>query len=143
MQRSSIFLPFPELVKQEDLQVSDIVAVTMFLKDLSNYATINEAYVSRLSKLNPPVRVCTEIPCNVHVLLDALAYKKVSDGSDKKVHKRHTMHVQSISHWAPANIGPYSQAVRVSTAQSELCPVDLAIDNGKIDSDKVATRSAS
>ena len=23
------------------------------------------------------------------------------------------MHVQSISHWAPANIGPYSQAVKV------------------------------
>ena len=26
-----------------------------------------------------------------------------------------TMHVQSISHWAPANIGPYSQATLVST----------------------------
>ena len=26
---------------------------------------------------------------------------------------RHAMHVQSISHWAPANIGPYSQAVQV------------------------------
>ena len=26
---------------------------------------------------------------------------------------RSTMHVQSISHWAPANIGPYSQAVKV------------------------------
>ena len=24
-----------------------------------------------------------------------------------------TMHVQSISNWAPANIGPYSQALRV------------------------------
>ena len=23
------------------------------------------------------------------------------------------MHVQGISHWAPANIGPYSQAVKV------------------------------
>ena len=28
-----------------------------------------------------------------------------------------TMHVQSLSHWAPANIGPYSQAVRVSSIQ--------------------------
>lgn len=27
--------------------------------------------------------------------------------------RRHTMHVQTVSHWAPANIGPYSQAVRV------------------------------
>jgi len=26
---------------------------------------------------------------------------------------REAMHVQSISHWAPANIGPYSQATKV------------------------------
>ena len=29
------------------------------------------------------------------------------------------MHVQSISHWAPANIGPYSQAVEVSNVERE------------------------
>jgi diphthine-ammonia ligase len=28
--------------------------------------------------------------------------------------KRETMHVQGISYWAPANIGPYSQSVVVS-----------------------------
>ena len=27
------------------------------------------------------------------------------------------MHVQGLSHWAPANIGPYSQAVMVTTAE--------------------------
>ena len=27
--------------------------------------------------------------------------------------KREALHVQSISYWAPANIGPYSQAVKV------------------------------
>ena len=26
------------------------------------------------------------------------------------------MHVQSFSHWAPANIGPYSQAVQIGDA---------------------------
>ena len=26
---------------------------------------------------------------------------------------RSSMHVQSVSHWAPANIGPYSQAYMV------------------------------
>lgn len=81
---------------------------------MSNYVSINEAYISYLSKINPPVRVCVECPLNVHVVLDAIAYKETQDCGDKKVHKRHTMHVQSISHWAPANIGPYSQAVRVS-----------------------------
>lgn len=87
----------------------------MFLKDLSSYAEINEVYITKLAKVNPPVRVCTEIPINFHVILDAIAYKKNQENeSDKKVHNRHTMHVQSISHWAPANIGPYSQAIRVS-----------------------------
>lgn len=81
---------------------------------MSNYISINEVYISCLSKTNPPVRVCVECPLNIHVVLDAIAYKETQDCGDKKIHKRHTMHVQSISHWAPANIGPYSQAVRVS-----------------------------
>ncbi|XP_031368007.1 diphthine--ammonia ligase isoform X3 [Apis dorsata] len=101
------------LVKKENLQISDIVAVTLYIKDMSNYISINEVYISCLSKINPPVRVCVECPLNIHVVLDAIAYKETQDCGDKKVHKRHTMHVQSISHWAPANIGPYSQAVRV------------------------------
>jgi len=29
------------------------------------------------------------------------------------------MHVQSISHWAPANIGPYSQVVEVGHKKSK------------------------
>lgn len=33
------------------------------------------------------------------------------DGSITR--ERVTMHVQGISHWAPANIGPYSQAIKV------------------------------
>ncbi|KAL7291284.1 hypothetical protein TKK_0014889 [Trichogramma kaykai] len=124
-----------DLVKRENLDISDIVAVTMFLKDLSTYADINEIYVSKLAKVNPPVRVCTEIPINFHIVLDALAYKKIEEEdekSDKKTHKRHTMHVQSISNWAPANIGPYSQAVRVGdiisvAGQIPLIPGNMSI----------------
>lgn len=29
--------------------------------------------------------------------------------------KRETMHVQGLSYWAPANIGPYSQSVVVGS----------------------------
>lgn len=81
---------------------------------MSSYKAINEVYTSWLGKRNPPVRVCVECPLNVHIVLDATAYKENQECGDKNAHKRHTMHVQSISHWAPANIGPYSQAVRVS-----------------------------
>jgi len=37
-------------------------------------------------------------------------FQELEDGDLKRV-----MHVQSISHWAPANIGPYSQVVEVGS----------------------------
>lgn len=114
---------FTDLVKEDSLDVTDIVAVTIFLKDLSYYKEINDVYLSKLSKFNPPVRVCTEIPINFHVILDAIAYKPVDGSDDKKAYKRHTLHVQSISHWAPANIGPYSQAVRVGSLSFYVCKI--------------------
>lgn len=95
--------------------MSDIVSVTLYVKDMSNYVLLNEVYITWFNQINPPVRVCVECPLNVSVLLDAIAYKEIPRENDNnKVYKRHTLHVQSISHWAPANIGPYSQAVRVS-----------------------------
>lgn len=47
------------------------------------------------------------------------------------------MHVQSRSHWAPANIGPYSQAVRVGefihlAGQIGLVPGSLLLVKGGI-----------
>lgn len=47
------------------------------------------------------------------------------------------MHVQSVSHWAPANIGPYSQAVRVGdiihlAGQIALVPGSMTLVKGGI-----------
>ena len=55
-------------------------------------------------------RVCVEasLPCEVVLRLDCVACR-----DDCEADRRH-LHVQSISFWAPANIGPYSQAVSVS-----------------------------
>lgn len=52
-------------------------------------------------------RVCVQaaLPKNVCLMLDCYGNR------DLKV--RDTMHVQGLSHWAPANIGPYSQCVKV------------------------------
>lgn len=41
-------------------------------------------------------------------------YNNTHDVDGAVTKERVTMHVQGISHWAPANIGPYSQAVKVS-----------------------------
>ena len=45
------------------------------------------------------------------VFPDCCNYFNISDCCSDEVKK--VMHVQSISHWAPANIGPYSQVVQV------------------------------
>ena len=52
-------------------------------------------------------RVCVQIclPSNVALEMDCYGYRNHDN--------RKTMHVQGLSHWAPANIGPYSQAVNV------------------------------
>ncbi|XP_044020531.1 diphthine--ammonia ligase isoform X2 [Aphidius gifuensis] len=101
------------LVENEAIEMTNIVGVTLYIKDMSKYSIINQVYQSKFSQTNPPVRVCIECPLNFPVILEALAYKELDQTNEEKILKRHTMHVQSISHWAPANIGPYSQAVRV------------------------------
>lgn len=56
-------------------------------------------------------------------------------------HERGALHVQSMSHWAPANIGPYSQAVRVRTAAKRRKP--RQVDGLNLaDRDYVAEHSA-
>lgn len=49
------------------------------------------------------------------------------------------MHVQSLSHWCPANIGPYSQACRIGelinlAGQISLVPGSMVMINGGIKS---------
>ena len=47
------------------------------------------------------------LPEGVLVRMEMLVCGSESGGG------RSSMHVQSVSHWAPANIGPYSQAYMV------------------------------
>lgn len=102
-----------DLMETKRIEFSDIVSVTLYIKNMDNYSLINEVYITKFAKVNPPVRVCVECPLNVHVVLEALAHREKNGTEDEQIHKKHTLHVQSISHWAPANVGPYSQAVRV------------------------------
>lgn len=62
-------------------------------------------------------RVCVQccLPRDTLFKMDVLFWLPVASRDDFTAEKI-AMHVQSISHWAPANIGPYSQAVRVRKA---------------------------
>ncbi|CAK1582896.1 unnamed protein product [Parnassius mnemosyne] len=107
------------LLDTEDLHLTNVSSVNIYMRDMGEYAALNSVYVKTFCYPNPPTRVCIQcpLPDDVGLILDAVAHKQEpsdnqeSDGSNTK--ERVTMHVQGISHWAPANIGPYSQAVKV------------------------------
>ncbi|XP_018564791.1 diphthine--ammonia ligase [Anoplophora glabripennis] len=95
--------------------VQDVCSISMFVSDMSQYAALNELYVEMFNHVNPPSRACVQVPFDqtCPVRIEALSWKQSTKSSGDRIIERHTMHVQSRSHWAPSNIGPYSQSVRV------------------------------
>ena len=86
-----------------DVDNSDTIFCQLLLSDMSEFATINEQY-SRLWT-DPPARVCLAVPMQDKFRLNTIHLK-----DSKK------LWVQSRSYWAPANIGPYSQAASTTIA---------------------------
>lgn len=131
-----------DLLQERNLELTDVVAVTLYVRDMTEFLNMNAQYASIMCRISPPVRVCVEIPLSEYtpILIDVVAYKppsKSSSNSNLPSISKHTMHVQSISHWAPANIGPYSQAIRVGdiiyvAGQIALVPGTLNIVEGGI-----------
>jgi diphthine-ammonia ligase len=98
------------------LSVDDIIFTSLLLESMSDFATVNAEYGARFMAPNPPARVTIacghKLPDNVQVSLSV-----VLDTGPRE--KRRGLHVQSRSYWAPANIGPYSQAISVPFSVSE------------------------
>lgn len=94
----------------------DIVFTTVLLRSMEDFASMNQVYVSLFQKPNPPARAtvaCGSIlPPGVNVMISL-----VIDRNPRNT--RQGLHVQSRSYWAPANIGPYSQAMSVSLEQGQ------------------------
>ncbi|KIV94189.1 hypothetical protein PV10_01978 [Exophiala mesophila] len=87
---------------------SNIVSTTLLLQDISHFGVVNSIYATlfREGEPNPPARVtfACRLPPGVEVSLSVV----LNLGSRDSLRG---LHVQSRSYWAPANIGPYSQAV--------------------------------
>ncbi|KAL8709081.1 MAG: hypothetical protein Q9220_006102 [cf. Caloplaca sp. 1 TL-2023] len=90
----------------------DIVFTTILLRSMDDFQAVNQEYAKLFSEQpNPPARVTVacgdSLPPGVNVILSlVISYRKYE--MDPR------LHVQSMSYWAPANIGPYSQATTVS-----------------------------
>ncbi|KAJ5095942.1 Phosphatidate cytidylyltransferase [Penicillium alfredii] len=93
------------------LSTDDIIFATLLLRSMDDFVLVNRVYVSLFKKPNPPARVtiaCGDrLPSDVKVMVSLV----VDDLGPRD--QRQGLHVQSRSYWAPANIGPYSQAMSI------------------------------
>lgn len=101
-----------KIVSENDYELNDLCYVSLYVRSMNDYAELNDVYVKAFNFQSPPSRVCIEspLPDGLQVIVEAVAFKERYKDINNQ---RHTMHVQSISHWAPANIGPYSQSTKV------------------------------
>uniref|UniRef100_U3JT08 Diphthine--ammonia ligase n=1 Tax=Ficedula albicollis TaxID=59894 RepID=U3JT08_FICAL len=122
----------------EGLKLKDIILVHLYVKSMKDFSIINSVYVTEFD-LCPPARVCVEtlLPDGVLFCIDCLAHKDDWAADDVVHDEKLVMHVQSISHWAPASIGPYSQSIKVGgvlycAGQIALVPCTLRLVSGGV-----------
>ena len=108
-QMHSITHDILSILAQHNLTPSSIAFTTILLRHMSDFVAINTIYSTLFTTPNPPARVtvaCGDtLPTGIDVVLSLTAH--ISTQPDDRL----GLHVQSRSYWAPANIGPYSQAI--------------------------------
>jgi len=107
-QLTNILLRLEHALQLHDIQREAITHITLLLRNMADFSEINSVYAKYFNYTNPPARVTVAVgdamPSPFDVMLSVVAHKDL---------ERSGLHVQSQSYWAPANIGPYSQAITV------------------------------
>lgn len=110
--------------------LSSIAYTSIILRDMADFAEVNKAYGSRFKHPSPPARItlaCASVlPPNALVTISATSVLPTAAKSRKG------LHVQSRSYWAPANIGPYSQAITVPATLASGAETELVYVAGQI-----------
>ncbi|XP_020849526.1 diphthine--ammonia ligase isoform X3 [Phascolarctos cinereus] len=132
------FSSLQAVITAKGLELKDIILVYMYIRNMEDFSAVNSAYV-KMFNLCPPTRVCVEalLPDGLLFSVDCLAHKSNIMIGEVLPYSKEVMHVQSISHWAPANIGPYSQAIKVGevlyiAGQIALVPCTMKLVGGGV-----------
>ncbi|WVW78164.1 hypothetical protein I302_100115 [Kwoniella bestiolae CBS 10118] len=109
--------------------------ITLLLSSMSLFLPANAAYKTYFGT-SPPSRATVAVPLqHSRVRIEVVGFDDAPlNTKEKLVGDRNALHVQSLSYWAPANIGPYSQAVMVNqrihlAGQIPLLPSSLTLPN--------------
>lgn len=110
---------------------STIAYTSIILHNMADFAAVNKAYGTRFQHPSPPARItlaCASIlPQDALVTISATSVKSSSAEQSRK-----GLHVQSRSYWAPANIGPYSQAITIPATTASGTETELVYIAGQI-----------
>lgn len=112
------------------LGFSDIAYTSIILRNMADFAAVNAAYGKCFQHPSPPARIT--LSCAGVLPQDALVTISATSVAPTSSKARKGLHVQSRSYWAPANIGPYSQAITVSAATSSGNECELVYVAGQI-----------
>ena len=124
------------LLAEHSLSPDDLISTTLLLRSMADFAAVNAIYGQLFTRPLPPARVTvacgSELPAGCSLFLHATADRSGPKGTNGL---RQGLHVQSRSYWAPANIGPYSQAIRAGdlvfvAGQIPLVPATMELFHG-------------
>ncbi|KAL6105415.1 dph6 [Pungitius sinensis] len=125
-QTSAAFQQLQSELDSRGWKMKDIILVHLYVRSMEDFVPLNIVYKKHFG-MNPPARVCVQAPLPAMQLLqmDCLLHDWTEPLEEGCFHQREALHVQSLSHWAPANIGPYSQALRVD--ETVFCAGQIAL----------------
>ncbi|XP_075244754.1 uncharacterized protein LOC142339022 isoform X1 [Convolutriloba macropyga] len=95
-----------ELLQQVGSSLDRSFCVYLYIPRMAQFAELNKIYEKFFRNCTcPPARSCVEASPSDVICVYAVAKWIEASSNDRR------LYVRSISHWAPANIGPYSQYV--------------------------------
>ncbi|RDA85866.1 hypothetical protein CP532_4923 [Ophiocordyceps camponoti-leonardi (nom. inval.)] len=101
-------------LSEAGLEPADVISTVVILRDMTAFAAFNEEYGKLFSRPLPPSRVtisCGDCLTDRCLMMVSMTLPSTAGTAGRR--HRTGLHVQSRSYWAPANIGPYSQAIQV------------------------------
>ena len=100
-------------LSQVNAELTAVAHINLYLSSMSLFPAVNAIYNTFFGP-SPPTRACVSalLPKGQNILMDVIVHLPPFSASST-TSSRTALHVRSISFWAPANIGPYSQSVHV------------------------------
>ncbi|KAB8336884.1 hypothetical protein FH972_021192 [Carpinus fangiana] len=111
-QTVTIMEQLSQLLQERHLNIENISLTVTLLRNMADFAIVNKRYAEFFQRPSPPARVT--VGCGGGLPNGKRLMMSVSINRRPRK-ERIGLHVQSWSYWAPANIGPYSQAISVPT----------------------------